>query len=81
MLTTKMTLLFFIQKNMKDISFQIQKLHFVLPQLKPITYELPKNCVSPLIVDNVLIATADVTSKLFIPMQLTDDFDHTCSEK
>ena len=40
--------------------------------------ELPKNCI-PIIVDNVLVSTAIVTSK-FYPDSINDDFDNTVVE-
>jgi UDP-3-O-[3-hydroxymyristoyl] glucosamine N-acyltransferase len=45
---------------------------------KNLSHILPKNCVS-IIVDNVLIATAEIT-KAFYPNAITDDFDHNVQE-
>ncbi len=64
---------FFHSKKYKDIAKKT-KASFCITS-ESLKNELPKNC-KPIIVDNVLIATAKVTEK-FYPNSINDKFDNT----
>jgi UDP-3-O-[3-hydroxymyristoyl] glucosamine N-acyltransferase len=64
---------FFHSKKYKDFA-KNTKASFCITT-ESMKNELPKNC-KPLIVDNVLVSTAKVTSK-FYPSSINDNFDYT----
>jgi len=67
---------FFHSKKYKDLA-KNTKASFCLTT-KNLTTDLPKNCI-PIIVDNVLLATAIITEK-FYPESIHDNFDTTVDE-
>jgi len=67
-----MRLLFFIQKNMKSLASKTKASYCITS--KNLSNLLPASC-KKIIVDNVLIATAQIT-KIFYPNSITDDFDN-----
>ncbi len=64
---------FFHSKKYKDVAKKTEA-SFCLTT-KILKNELPKNCI-PIVVDNVLVSTSQITS-LFYPDSINDDFDQT----
>ncbi|MDA9927927.1 UDP-3-O-(3-hydroxymyristoyl)glucosamine N-acyltransferase [Candidatus Pelagibacter sp.] len=67
---------FFHSKKYKDIA-KNTKASFCLTT-KTLKDELPKSCI-PIVVENVLVSTAKVTSK-FYPSSINDNFDYTARD-
>ena len=53
--------------------------HLIVLQLKSLNDHICQKTCKPIIVDNVLIATAKIT-KIFYPDAVNDNFDHRSSE-
>ena len=64
---------FFHSKKYKDLAKTTKALICITKE--NLTKDLPRNCI-PLIVENVLIATAQITEK-FYPDSVNDDFDNS----
>ena len=67
---------FFHSKKYKDIA-KNTKASFCITT-ESLKNELPKNCI-PLVVENVLVSTSNVTSK-FYPSSINDNFDYTAKD-
>ena len=69
----KNNITFFHSKKYEDIAKKTEASFCITT--KTLSHALSKNC-KPIIVDNVLVSTAQIT-KLFYPDAITDDFDDT----